>query len=265
MEVIAGLDRLDDIDPNQTRNDAFIDLLGAKMQLEQLFGQSVYGPYLRTSREKAEALYAMLQRATELPDGDPMWDAPLGGTIPVIRNARDTFKTVFLSEVSTLPVFLVDPKDNYDVMLLIERSHRLFPPTMLTKVPEAAFDAGEVGKALAFNLPTACGFHTFRTLECVLRRYWDSVTGGDARPDPQTIGKMAADLDAKKKGDPKTLEALKQFAKLHRNPCIHPDVALSEEEAIGTLGIARSCIAMMLATLPDAPPPTTVASSVTPP
>lgn len=260
LEVIAALDRIDLITPETEINHAYFDLVAAEVQLETLFGQSVYSPYLRTSRAKGDELYRAIQQTTRMKDDDPAWNHPMTWRIASIRTKRDQFKLVFLSEISTLPVFLVNPKENYDVTLLIEHGAGLFPSAMLAKAPEAAFDAGEVGKALAFSLPTACGFHTFRVVESVLRRYWDAVTS-DPRPEPQTLGKMAADLDNKKAGDTKTLEALKQFAKLHRNPCVHPDVVLTEEEAIGTLGIARSCIAGMLSILPDAPPPTTVASS----
>jgi len=261
LEVVAAIDRLDVLTPNMTRHEAFAELFGAQFQLEQLFGNSVYGPYLRISREKANAFHLVIRSVIGIGDTDAKWDHPLGASLTSIKSSRDHFKPVFISEISTLPVFLVSPKDNYDVTLLIEHGAGLFPPMMLAKAPDAAFDAGEVGKALAFNLPTACGFHTFRVVECVLRRYWDAVTDGETRPAPQTIGKMAADLDSKGKGDAKVIEALKQFAKLHRNPCIHPDVVLTDEDAIGTLGIARSVIAMMLSVLPDAPPPTTVASS----
>lgn len=263
LDTLGTIDRLVKFHPDLTYGEVFADLLDGANVLETLFGQSVYSPYLRASRDKGNVLFGevtSLMDNTKHPWGDPIQTAALR-----IKTAAEHFRLVFLSEISTLPVFLVQPKDNYDVALLIDRGSGLFPPALTKKVPETAFDAGEVGKALAFQLPTACGFHTFRVLESVLKRYWDVSTGGDPRPEPATIGKMAADLENKKKGDVKVTESLKQFAKLHRNPTTHSDVALSDEEAIGTLGIARSIIAAMLKALPDAPLPTTVASSAGPP
>jgi hypothetical protein len=259
LETVAAIDALATFAPQEKYGDVFAAALSGRAKLEILFGQSVYAPYLRASRERGNVLYAALGNLVN--DEKHEWDAEIKGQAFSIQNAAKEFKLVFRSEISTLPVYLVEPKDNYDVALLIERGAGLFPPTMLAKAPETAFDAGEAGKALAFRLSTACGFHTFRVLESVLKRYWDSATGGDTRPEPATIGKIAADLENKKKGDLKVTESLKQFAKLHRNPCTHSDVALTEEEAIGTLGIARSIIAAMLKALPDVPPPTTVASS----
>jgi hypothetical protein len=103
-----------------------------------------------------------------------------------------------------------------------------------------------VGRALAYELPTACGFHTFRVTEAVVRRYWDAVSENKERPKPQTLGTFAAKMAKHKYGDEKVVEAIKQMTKLHRNPLIHPEVILNVEEAIGIIGMARSVIAMML-------------------
>ena len=64
------------------------------------------------------------------------------------------------------------------------------------------------------------------------------------------------EIESSKLGDEKVREALKQLANLHRNPLIHPQVTLTVEEVIGTLGIARSVIGAMLTVMPDVPPET---------
>lgn len=174
---------------------------------------------------------------------------------------RDQFKTVFLSELSGLPLFLVTEKESYDVNTLIDDGERLFPPSLRMKAPDAIADAREVGKALAFELGTACGFHTFRVTEVVLKRYYDSVAGGRPRPNLETIGSFAREMVEHKLGDDKIAHSLKQLAKLHRNPLIHPEVILDVSEAIETLGIARSVIGAMLKSLPDVPATTTNAAA----
>ncbi|WP_416193440.1 hypothetical protein [Nitrobacter sp. TKz-YC01] len=68
-------------------------------------------------------------------------------------------------------------------------------------------------------------------------------------------------LRQSKKGDEKILAALKQMTDLHRNPLIHPEVILTTDESIATLGIARSVITAMLAVLPVQPPTTTTAAA----
>jgi hypothetical protein len=129
-------------------------------------------------------------------------------------------------------------------------------------VPEALTDAREAAKALAYEVPTACGFHTFRVTESVLRKYYGHVTGGRL-PKSRNIGVYLNSLTQSKKGDNKIIASLKQMTDLHRNPLIHPEVILTTEEAIATVGIARSVITAMLAVLPVPPPTTTTASAAT--
>lgn len=261
IDVVAALDRLEELLPSTPFNDAYYDLLDVQSRLEELFNQSVYRPYLLSSWDKADALHKAISVTMRALDNDDRNLAKLGLHAYGIRHTRDQFKLVFLSEASTLPVFLVTPKESYDVTRLISWGVGLFPQALLAKAPETKSDAQEVGRALAFEMPTACGFHTFRVTESVLKRYWDEASGGEARPHPQTIGKIASDMEKKKFGDTKIVESLKQLAKLHRNPIIHPDVILSVEEAIEIVGIARSVIGAMLRALPDvkvgavSPPP----------
>ena len=170
-----------------------------------------------------------------------------------LKSAKATFKTVFMADLGILPIYLVAMKGTYDINLLIDAGISLFPPSIMAKAPEVEKDAAEVGRAPAYELPTACGFHTFRVMEAVVRRYWDQVSEGTARPRLQTLGSFAAEMEKQKLGDDKVIEAIKQMTKLHRNPLIHPEVILSVEEAIGIIGMARSVIGPMLQVLPDAP------------
>ena len=57
-------------------------------------------------------------------------------------------------------------------------------------------------------------------------------------------------------GDPQVAAALQQIKDLHRNPLIHPEVAIDTEEAITVLGLAGGVIAEMLKVLPDEEPTT---------
>jgi hypothetical protein len=59
-------------------------------------------------------------------------------------------------------------------------------------------------------------------------------------------------------GDEKILSVIEHMSKLHRNPIAHPEVALSLDEAMSTLGMARSVVTAMLSALP-VPPQTTTA------
>jgi hypothetical protein len=256
-------DRFDDLnklEAGQPLEGALGAIFGAQRQLELLFNETFYKDYFRVCRVPGDRLYELLQTfVNQLGNEDKKFSEI---EIQALRAAVERFKNVFIADLEVLPVFLVSKKDNYDINLLIDKGNQLFPQSLGDKVPEALPDAFEAGKALAFALPTACGFHVFRVTEAVLRRFWDQASGGKERPSLQTMGNFAAVMEKEKIGDAKIVESIKQMTKLHRNPLIHPDYILSEEEAIGILGMARSVIAPMLQVLPDAPLTTGVSGAL---
>jgi len=255
IETFRAIDRLEEVKPNTRLWDQIFVLYGAKGQLDAIFQQSVYAWHLRISREKAEKLSAAIHHLTQDAHNDTtkvlaqhdLWQ---------MQNAQNEFTTVFKSELSTLPAFLVTEKEGYDLLALIESGTVLFPKSLSAKVPEATADALEAGKALAFELATACGFHVFRVVETALKRYWDVTSKNKARPKLETIGNYAAELRKNDFGEEKVWETLSQLAKLHRNPLIHPEAVLTVDEAIGIIGLARSAIGAMLVAIPDTPPTT---------
>jgi hypothetical protein len=259
LEVIESFDGLNRLQPDKTVLDNLGPLFLIKNSLETVFSTSVYGDFLRASRNAAGDLYSEVTKHVNAGD----WGEKTLTEYEVqnIKFMKDRVRTVFLAELSTLPSYLVSKKDNFDVNLLVESGARLFPPMLLTKAPETARDAQEVGRALAFELPTACGFHAFRVVESVVRRYWDQTSNQTPRPKLETLGNFAIEMERSDFGDVKVVESIKQMTKLHRNPLVHPEVILDVEEAIGIIGMARSVLSMMLQTLPDVPMTTTGAPS----
>ena len=179
-----------------------------------------------------------------------------------ITGPYNRFKVALLAELSTFPSYFVTRKGAFDTTALLESGESLFPSDLLLKVPEALFDTREAGKALAFELPTACGFHVFRATESVIRRYYTEVTGGQPLPKVRNIGVYIKAIRKAQCGDEKILSTLEQMASLHRNPLIHPEAVLTMDEAILSMGIACSAITAMLAALPKQQP--TTASPLTP-
>jgi hypothetical protein len=253
FDVLAELNKAAGIKAEKDPFLARTSLHAINQKIEALFNESVYRPFLRTSYSDANDLNIKLREIIYTDDIHSNLDErdKLSAIWLVER-----FKTIFIAELATLPIMLAMPKGGYDVAVLLERGWEIFPQELSNKVPEALKDANEAAKALAFELGTACGFHTFRVLEAVLKRYWDAVAG-KKRPNLETIGSFARAMTDDGIGDPKVRETLKQVASLHRNPIIHPEVILTVEEAIGIIGISRSVISAMLAVLPEQNPTTT--------
>jgi hypothetical protein len=259
IDVVSSFEKVKTFNDDTAPIDVFLGVLNAKTRLDELFINSIYAQHLRVSSQHAVSFKEALEKASGEMSGNIV-SLPVGQMV-TLRYQATQFLTVLTSELGVIPTFMVSVKEGFDVGQLTDSGYRLFPPSTLAKVPETEKDMAEAGKALAFELSTACGFHTFRVLESVLKRYWDHVSQ-KKRPRLETIGNYAKELAAGPYGEQKVWEALRQIGDLHRNPLIHPDAILSVEEAIGTLGIVRSVIGAMLSVMPDVP--TSTAISVTP-
>lgn len=143
-------------------------------------------------------------------------------TIFTLKDRATTFQNVLQAELGTTDLYYVSKKGTHTTVDLITNGALAFPASLATKVPEAIFDAREACKCLAFEVPTACGFHLHRAVEAVLRKYWDALTNGKKQPGNRTISDYLRALGPLRKGSPKVKAALRDLNKLHRNPLIHP-------------------------------------------
>jgi hypothetical protein len=257
LEPMARLDH----NKSMTRMDLLMALLGSQNALEALLRGSVFAKTLRSSRPLAEALLKLLKDQNVTEPGDFEKDVPQY-EVWEIQDSFIRFKTAFLAELGTFPAYFVNQKGDRDTLTLLDEPWRMFPADLFEKAPEAMFDVAEAGKALCYERSTACGFHVFRATESVLRRYYTHVSGGKAPPKIRNIMVYVQAMRQAKCGDEKILSVIEHMSKLHRNPLIHPEVALTLDEAISVLGIAHSAVSAMLAVLPDIPP-TTAATPVT--
>lgn len=254
-----SLEPLSAIEPNRRFGDAFGKIWYAHHQLNGFLNGSVFSPSLRTCVASGRTLLETLAQQMAKNEMEAPLDQLEAGSI--VYQFRE-FKTNLLAELGTLPAYFVSQKGDRDTLTLLDQPHLMFPADLGRKVPEAMFDVAEAGKALCYETATACGFHLFRATEAVLRRYYTEATGGRPQPKVRNMAVYINAMTQRKCGDEKILSVLSQMSKLHRNPLIHPDVALTLDEAISILGISHSAITAMLAALPIIPPTTTTAVAV---
>jgi hypothetical protein len=156
-----------------------------------------------------------------------------------------------LAELETLNAHFVTQKRGYDSMALIGYAEVIFPADLPSKVPDAVPDIREAGKCIAFELPTAAGFHLHRANEAIMHRYYDVVSGDKPRPKNRNIGGYLAAMTEGKFGDQRLLTALKDLNDLHRNPLIHPDQSLeSIDDAIALMNAIHTAAVFMLKSIP---------------
>jgi hypothetical protein len=161
------------------------------------------------------------------------------------------FTNVLEAELPLLPLYLVSKKGGHDAEDLIGRGEVFFPPELATKVPAALADIKEGARCIAFELPTAAGYHFHRANEAVLRAYYDAVTGGAPRPPERSIGKYIGEMDRLKAGDASIKASLRDLARYHRNPLIHPEQSLKNaNDAIALMNSVHSVVVPMLKEIP---------------
>lgn len=163
---------------------------------------------------------------------------------------RATFEREFEHESREINVMSVADRCAYSTTILIERGEDLLPQSVRTSVSDyARNELHEAGKCIAFNVPTAAGFHLVRAVESVLRNYYDALSSRAARPvNPNgSNAPMGKYIDwVQKWADAKVILTLRQITSLHRNPITHPEAVLTSEDAVVLVGVVVSAITGMV-------------------
>lgn len=158
-----------------------------------------------------------------------------------VRSSAEELETILSAELATCDTYCVSQKGIYNTSDLIERAS-LALGTKIQYLPEdIKHDFDAAGRCLAFELPTACGFHTMRAVESVLRTYHRLVK---RLPDGQKSPDMAVCINELRsnKEDPKLMDILDHLRDLHRNTTMHPEAFLTMEEALRLFDISKSAI-----------------------
>lgn len=93
------------------------------------------------------------------------------------------FETVLAAELQKQLTYVVSQISGYSMQLLVNKAEANLQEEAIKSgaIPDnAKKDFREAGRCLAFELPTAAGFHTMRATESVLRKYYKLATGKDA-------------------------------------------------------------------------------------
>jgi hypothetical protein len=174
-------------------------------------------------------------------------EKPVVGDMWDIYWMADPLRTLLHGELAVQSVYHIWPKRAFDTNLMIDKATALFSSEIqVWFTPEETYNIEQAGKCIAFETPTAAGFHLIRAAESVIRRYYTLVVGTEPKLKMRNWGVYIRNL--KKCGaEPKVIHALEQIKDLHRNPVIHPEIALTLEEAVSLIGITESVISAIFA------------------
>jgi hypothetical protein len=188
---------------------------------------------------------------TTMPDNP---DDPIGFQGRIISDGTKEFETVLAAELQALDTYFISQKGIYATPDLIESADKALDESVRKVISaEALKDFGQAGRCLAFDLPTAAGFHAMRATENVLRQYHRAIM---KPPSITTNPDMATCINELKKAgaDQKTLAVIDQIRDLHRNTIMHPEVFLSPSEGLRLFDIAKSAISAMSDQISAIPP-----------
>jgi hypothetical protein len=226
-----------------------------------IYEGNLYVPSLRQARalgrEFVRVLEQVLQRV-ETPEWDMVISEP---EVQAVHDALLAFQSAYITELRNAAIYYVEPHSGFDIEQLIDNGICLFPKSLISKVPDAERDVRDGAKALAYRLWTASGYHFHRANEAVLRAYFDHVAAGVVQRQPKaTMGKLVEKMKEKNLGKRAIWSALFNIIEFHRNPLIHPEDHIDDEdEAVSLYTAIRSAMGYMLNELPGAAPPPTIA------
>ncbi|MGA2964379.1 MAG: hypothetical protein ABSD96_22180, partial [Candidatus Korobacteraceae bacterium] len=142
-------------------------------------------PFESTSRVVREFIQALDKYKAEL---SPMSRVtPIAGTLHVYRmnDCATRLEAIMAQELDAMPIWFVTKRRAYSIDALIDNAETIFDATMIPLLSShTTLDIRQSGRAIAFEVPTAAGFHAVRATEAVARGYHEIIIG--TRPNEDT-------------------------------------------------------------------------------
>ena len=253
----ASLSGARSIAPEDRLFKATLSFLDARRWLRSFIEEAANTPLPR-SRETAQGLLQLLdsidsgyeytgevERESKALLGDDNYYA--------IRKAYSEFSEAFTHECKEADVFFVSEKRIYKTRSLIENAEKSLPEDVLARLDDqTVYDIKQAGRCLAFDIPTAAGFHILKAVESLIREYHLRVTGAHIPKRSRNWGQYIMRLN-NAGADRKVTGFLDHIREFYRNPIVHPEVTLTLEEALSLFGAAMSAIVQLDAAIQSLP------------
>lgn len=168
-----------------------------------------------------------------------------------ITRRIDTFRSVFEAECHDVDVYSVGQIAIYKTRDLVANASHKIPAEFREGMPqEALTEFDNAGRCLAFDLPTACGFHALRGTELVMDGYLKAFGVTRKLVSWNEYIKAAEELANKDGSGPKPSKKvtamLDRMKSLDRNPLMHPRDELDNAGADQLFSLATITVAEMI-------------------
>ena len=172
-----------------------------------------------------------------------------------LSESLKAFEPVLAAECTALDTYVVSQKRGYSTPDLVERSEVMLPLETRAVLSESiAADIRFAGRCMAFDTPTAAGFHILRAVEAVMALFYTHITGREIAKRHRNWGLYLKRLEKHPGADAKIRGALEHIKENYRNPITHPEVTLTEGEALMVFALSLSVIELMAEVLRTTPP-----------
>lgn len=182
--------------------------------------------------------------------------------ITAFRWAAQHFTSVLFAELPQADIYYISQKRAYKMSMFLAKAENVLPKSALEFLsPRTITDIREAGRCIAFDQHTAAGFHAVRAVEAVARRYYEQVMNtlatvdGTSAGKPMRLYKLVEALQKKCGTLPAPLEHplclisgdLDRIRAVYRNPIMHPEMILTDDQAVRVFNITTDVIAAMIA------------------
>lgn len=165
-----------------------------------------------------------------------------------------SFEASLEDELDGLPTYIIERTGAYASEQLISHADNTFSASIKDDIPKSAIeDFRKAGACLSFDLPTACGFHSFRAADAMIRAYYAHFVSVVPKKKPRDWGayirvlrSVLNDPNAARKPNERTINLLDSIRATDRNPVIHPELDLDAETALVTFDMCKNAIVLMV-------------------
>lgn len=170
-----------------------------------------------------------------------------------IHSLVDKFEHALAAELNRAPSYIAEKRGIYSTNDLIENAFEMFPRSLQSAIaPSALTEFNTAGRAIAFGLGTSASVHLLRSIEIVLRQYYEMFAGNSATKGERNYAiylkkmtLMADDESLTSRPDRRILQMLAQIKDQYRNPLTTPETVITLEQATSLFGLASAIISMM--------------------
>jgi hypothetical protein len=167
-------------------------------------------------------------------------------TLMGLRKSIETLETIMSSELALAPTYSVPNRGVFSTDSLLDSADDVFEDARDKVSEEARADTRQAGRCLAFDLPTAAGFHIARATESVIKQTMNAFGCPPPKESQRNWGFYIKALE--ERGLKKEIvHHLSQLKDLHRNPLIHPEVTLTPSEAQQLWSLCTSAMIVLIA------------------